>query len=172
MREKVLILDTSILCIWLKVPGKDTCGSGENVLTHDIVSDKINKEIENNTTFIIPVSSIIETGNHIAQSSGDRYNVAKKLVDIIHKSADAESPWATFTQQSSLWTSDALKLLANKWQETVVSGQSLGDASIVDVANYYHNLGRDVEIYTGDGGLKAYEPQHHDDIMVPRRRSR
>ena len=45
MREKVLILDTSILCIWLKVPGKDTCGSGENVLTHDIVSDKINKEI-------------------------------------------------------------------------------------------------------------------------------
>lgn len=27
---KVLIFDTSILCVWLGVPGKETCGSKEN----------------------------------------------------------------------------------------------------------------------------------------------
>ena len=25
--KKVLIIDTSILCVWLKVPGKETCGT-------------------------------------------------------------------------------------------------------------------------------------------------
>ncbi len=24
--KKVLIIDTSILCVWLEVPGKDSCG--------------------------------------------------------------------------------------------------------------------------------------------------
>ena len=24
--KKVLVIDTSVLCVWLKVPGKETCG--------------------------------------------------------------------------------------------------------------------------------------------------
>ena len=50
--------------------------------------------------------------------------------------------------------------------ETVVAGQALGDASIVEVVNYYTDLGYRVEILTGDEGLKAYEPT----VEVPRRR--
>ena len=46
------------------------------------------------------------------------------------------------------------------------SGQALGDASIVEVVNYYTDLGYRVEILTGDEGLKAYEPT----VEVPRRR--
>lgn len=49
-------------------------------------------------------------------------------------------------------------MLADRWKESVISGQSLGDASIVDVANYYASAGFEVEIFTGDEGLKAYEP--------------
>ena len=55
-----------------------------------------------------------------------------------------------------------------RWKESVISGQSLGDASIVDVANYYASAGFEVEIFTGDQGLKAYEPSSI--IVIPRRR--
>ena len=44
--RKVLILDTSILCVWLKVPGKETCGSGANTITYDTVHTKIEEEVK------------------------------------------------------------------------------------------------------------------------------
>ena len=59
-------------------------------------------------------------------------------------------------------------MLADRWKESVISGQSLGDASIVDVANYYASAGFEVEIFTGDEGLKAYEPVAA--VIKPRRR--
>lgn len=168
--KKVLILDTSILCVWLRVPGKETCGSGTAEITYDMVCKKVDVEARLGTTFILPMAVIIETGNHIAQSTGNRFSVASSLVEIIHKSVDATSPWAAFTVQSDLWKEEALKQLANRWKGTVVSGQSLGDASIVDVANYYHQAGYEVEIYTGDAGLKSYEPSVRITKMKPRRR--
>lgn len=64
--KKVLILDTSVICVWLQVPGKDTCGRSGNILTHDMVKAKIESEQELGTTFVLPIASVIETGNHIA----------------------------------------------------------------------------------------------------------
>lgn len=85
--------------------------------------------------------------------------------------ADEKSPWAAFSAQSNLWKPEKLKSLAEKWRETVISGQSIGDASIVDVAEYYFKSGFATEIFTGDEGLKAYEPQHEDiTVLRPRRR--
>lgn len=168
MKKKVLIFDTSVLCVWLKVPGKETCGSEENRLTFDVVNAKIEKEKSQGTTFVLPIASIIETGNHIAHSTGDRHVVGHAFADIISATADQISPWAAFTEQSELWKKENLKVLAERWKESVISGQSLGDASIVDVANYYASAEFEVEIFTGDEGLKAYEPS--TTVVKPRRR--
>ena len=170
MKNKVLIFDTSVLCVWLKVPGKETCGSGKNVLTFEDVEAKIEEEKLAKTTFVLPIASIIETGNHIAHSSGDRHELGNSFAEVIEATADNVSPWAAFTEQSGLWEKENLKVLAQKWKESVISGQSLGDATIVDVANYYAKAGFEVEIYTGDEGLKAYEPT--SEVVVPRRRKR
>lgn len=168
MKKKVLIFDTSVLCVWLKVPGKETCGTEINRLTHDVVNTKIEEEKKHGTTFVLPVASIIETGNHIAHSAGDKHVVGYAFADIISATADQISPWAAFTEQSDLWKKENLKILAERWRECVISGQSLGDATIVDVANYYASAGFEVEIFTGDEGLKAYEPSVP--VMKPRRR--
>lgn len=168
MKNKVLIFDTSVLCVWLKVPGKETCGSGANLLTYDIVNAKIETEKLAKTTFVLPIASIIETGNHIAHSAGDRHELGNSFADVIEATADSVSPWAAFTEQSDLWRKEKLKELAEKWKESVISGQSLGDATIVDVANYYSKAGFEVEIFTGDEGLKAYEPLRV--VSAPRRR--
>ena len=44
MKKKVLIFDTSVLCVWLKVPGKETCGPEDNRLTYEVVNAKIEEE--------------------------------------------------------------------------------------------------------------------------------
>jgi hypothetical protein len=168
MKKKVLIFDTSVLCVWLKVPSKETCGPEGNQLTFDIVDAKIEDEKKLGTTFVLPIASIIETGNHIAHSTGDRHAVGHAFADIISATADQISPWAAFTEQSDLSKQETLKVLADRWKESVISGQSLGDASIVDVANYYASAGFEVEIFTGDEGLKAYEPTTV--VVKPRRR--
>lgn len=165
--KKVLIMDTSILCVWLKVKGKETCGSGVHCIGYEEVNQKIMSEMQESTEFVLPLATIIETGNHIAHMPGDRYEVAQEFADIIERTTDNISPWAAFTAQNSLWEPENLKALIHTWLSTVNADQSLGDASIVDVANYYSRLGCDVEIYTGDEGLKSYEPQSR---MIPRRR--
>ena len=170
MKNKVLIFDTSVLCVWFRVPGKDTCGSGMNLLTYGIVNRKIEEEKANGTVFVLPIASIIETGNHIAHSVGDRHKLGSSFAEVIEATADNASPWAAFTEQSELWKKEKLKMLAKKWRESVITGQELGDATIVDVANYYAKAGFEVEIFTGDEGLKAYEPVSM--AVVPRRRKR
>lgn len=172
MKKKVLVMDTSMLCVWLKVNGLETCGPDSDRWDYDRVKKVIDGEMENQTLFVLPVASIIETGNHIAHANGDKYTMVKALCDIIVKTAEETSPWAAFTEQSHLWTKDGLKNLANRWQKTGVTGQSIGDASIVDVAEFYSQLpNHEVEILTGDEGLKAYQPSKPATArLIPRRK--
>ena len=151
MKKKVLIFDTSVLCVWLKVPGKETCGPDNSKMTYDIVNEKIEEEKKLGTTFVLPIASIIETGNHIAHSAGDRHAVGQVFAGIISATADQISPWAAFTEQSELWKKENLKVLAERWKESVNA-----------------SAGFEVEIFTGDQGLKAYEPSSI--IVIPRRR--
>lgn len=166
--RKVLIIDTSILCVWLDVPGKDTCGPDDDRWDLARVDDKIVAEDLAGTTFVLPLASIIETGNHIAQAPHSRKERADALADLMRKSADEETPWAAFAHQSELWGSERLKTLADTWPVLAARRMSLGDTTIIDVAEYYAALGCRVEIFTGDKGLKAYQPATPQEI--PRRR--
>lgn len=165
--RKVLIIDTCILCVFLGVPDMDDCGPDNDKWDYERVSKKIQTEISNSSLLVLPMATLIETGNHIAQANGERYDVANKLSEIIIKVANEEEPWAAFTFQSKLWTEDNLIKLAEIWPKLAVQGISIGDATIKDVAEYYADSGYSVEILTGDQGLKAYEPPV---TTVPRRR--
>ncbi len=168
--KKVLIIDTSILCVWLDVPGMDTCGPDHDQWNRERVQLKIEEEMQAQSTFVLPLATIIETGNHIAQASHSRRERAEALADLMTKSADQRSPWAAFSEQNVLWSSEKLKKLAGVWPDLAVSRLSIGDATIKNVADYYSQMGFMVEIMTGDQGLKSYEPLHPAE--VPRRRKR
>lgn len=49
--RKVLVIDTSVLCVWLKVPGKETCGPSNALVSYKMVSEKIEEEKKKGTTF-------------------------------------------------------------------------------------------------------------------------
>lgn len=168
--KKVLVLDTSILCVWLQVPGKDFCGPNSDKWDKRRVDQRINAALKEKVTFVLPLATIIETGNHISQAAHSRKEKAELLADLMSKSADQTSPWAAFSEQSALWTSERLKKLAEDWPNLAMEKFSLGDATIKDVAEYYSQAGFAVEILTGDRGLKAYEPTVA--VEPPRRRKR
>lgn len=169
MSRKVLIIDTSVLCCWLRVPGKDEAGPLNDLWNFKRIDSLIKREIKAKSTLVLPLATIIETGNHIAQSSGNRFECATKLADCIRKTADAETPWAAFTDQSELWGRENIRLLADGWPQLANSQISIGDATIKDVAEHYSKVGFEVEIITGDAGLKAYQPTPST-VLVPRRR--
>lgn len=166
MARKVLIIDTSILCCLLDVPGKSTCGSGDDRWDKDRVDRLLASEV--NSVLVLPLATIIETGNHIAQAPGERFDSAIRLSEHISQAAEAKSPWAAFTDQAELWGADRLRDLAARWPLLAVAKISIGDATIADVAEFYARGGYEVEIVTGDAGLKAYEPK--DTFPLPRRR--
>lgn len=167
--NKAVIIDTSILCVWLRVPGKETCGPDNNRWDYERANNKINEEIANGALLVLPMATIIETGNHIAQSAGDKHELVNKFADHIENTIDGNSPWTSFNQQSHLMEGEPLREILRKWRDTANAGQSLGDALIAEIANYYNTLGADVEILTGDEGLKAYEPAPRAKL-IPRRR--
>jgi len=168
--KKVLIIDTSILCVLLEIPNMNTCGPDNDRWNKQRVDEKIKTEAGNATTFVLPLATIIETGNHIAQSAHSRKERAELLANFMKKSADNETPWAAFSDQSILWSPEQMKELADSWPPLADQKLSLGDATIKDVAEYYARMSFKVEILTGDNGLKAYEPIAPPEI--PRRRSR
>jgi len=168
--RQILEIDTSILCVWMNVPDMETCGPDRDKWDRQRVEAKIEEEMQNNTTFVLPLATIIETGNHIAHAGHSRRERGKVLAELMHKSADQQTPWAAFSDQSVLWSPEKLKALADSWPDLVAQKLSLGDATIKDVAEYYAQAGYSVEILTGDQGLKAHELVAP--VAVPRRRRR
>lgn len=173
MAKKVLILDTSILCVWLQIPGMNTIEKlGEPKITHRDVEDKIKKEVEISTRIVLPLASIIECGNHITQiKRKDSQNYVTQFANFIERALDGTEPWDIFTNQTVLFTKERLRELVKTWKQLSQSGISMGDSSIIQVALYYDSMGYTAEIYTGDTGLKAYQPVPKPQIL-PRNRNR
>ncbi len=169
--RKVLIIDTSILCVWLKVPNMETCGNDSDRWNFERVDAKIQEELENKTTFVLPLATIIETGNHISQSNGDAFGLAQRFCELLRKTANEETPWSAFSRQDELWTKEKLIELSEKWPKPASERVSIGDFTIRDVAELYSRTQNMVEIFTGDGGLKAYEVEVNE-RLIPRRRKK
>lgn len=171
--KKVLVIDTSILCVWLSVPGKTTCGTAKDQWDKARVTQLLGEEITARTTLVLPLATILETGNHIAQANSQhRRETACELAELMKQAADQTTPWAAFTDQSELWNTEALRRLAAEWPDMAVRKISIGDVTIKTVAEYYAQAGFTVEILTADQGLKSYEPRTSPSIPRRRRNSR
>lgn len=132
------------------------------------VETLIEEETESRSTFVLPLATIVETGNHIAQAPDRRYDTATELMTLLKRTLDEEEPWAAFSHQADLWGQRNLESLVTSWPTLAASGLSLGDATIKNVAEFYASTGFEVMIATGDQGLKAYEAVAPP--RIPRRR--
>lgn len=166
MKHKILVLDTSVLCVYLEIPGKDVC-SGQINLTHEMAVNEINTKEQGGWKFVLPVACVIEAGNHIAQCTGDRFSIASRLVTMIRAAIQAQSPWIVFQDNLDIWHPDNIAWL-DDWANHAASGLSMADRTIALIADDYSRKGFEVDIFTCDSQLKAYQPT--PPIMIPRRR--
>jgi len=171
MSQKVWIIDTGVLLVWLGVPNKTPFEIDGETWDKNYI-EKLIQQARNSTniTLVLPFATLIETGNNIAHikspHGSQRYPLAKKLANILTDAIDEENPWAAFTAQYNLWEEETLKKLAKEWPPLAAQadtkkdkgGLSMGDVTIKWVAEFYAEMGYHVETLTGDKGLKSYEP--------------
>jgi len=81
----ICIIDTTIMLNLLEVP--------ERSQDKDDVKKQFAKILETKDTLVLPLATMIETGNQIAQITGSkRYDIASKFQEYLMKTADGLAP--------------------------------------------------------------------------------
>ncbi|MDD4239068.1 MAG: hypothetical protein PHT62_11030 [Desulfotomaculaceae bacterium] len=121
-----------------------------------------------NDWVILPIASIIETGNHIAHISdgNTRRAVARNFADYLRDTADNKAPWSLISLE---WTPDDLRKFADIFPEQAMRQIGFGDMSIIDAYDDYIKRapGVSVRIWSTDAHLSAYR---YDAPEIGRRR--
>lgn len=158
----VSIIDTSILCNILNIPARNQ--------DHETVRKELEQlSKDKNQLLILPLASIIETGNHIAHiSDGNiRRDRAALLGELIKKTILNQAPWHFYGNE--LDQQDLLKL-ADEWVEHATAGISLGDLSIIQV------FFKVKENTLGIGSIRIWSLDKHlsnyNEVLVPPQRRR
>jgi hypothetical protein len=93
--KQITFLDTSVLCELLEVPGK--CRDDDEVRI------EFELRVAEGERFVIPITAVIETGNHIANANGDRWTAAQRLAAMV-EAASADRP--PFAPNQVAWDAD------------------------------------------------------------------
>lgn len=128
--SSVCIIDTSIFLNLLNVPGK-------NQDKAKVVED-FTEYAQSGVTFILPMATIIETGNHIAQN-GDgnlRRQTADRFCIAVKGAFNGQAPYRPSefpsTTEILTWIDDFPRCAGqNKSPTKIHEGTSFGDLSII-----------------------------------------
>lgn len=153
----ICLIDTSVFLNLLNVPDKSQ--------NKDEVVREYHEYVDLGMTFILPMATILETGNHIAQNGDGRVRreTAIRFCDVVRGAFEGEAPYTPSefpNMQTILTWLDKFPELAgrNKSSDRVGEGTSFGDLSIIEefnrcVARYSMS---EVFIWSFDEDLKIY----------------
>lgn len=156
----VWFIDTSVLVHLLQVPGLSRPGD----LDRDKALDDFRARHAAGDQFLLPITTVIETGNHICQvkDGQQRRKTAQRFHEVLTKVIARQSPWLLDEVQ---WDNDFLGSLLDgaatgqPWVEHACQ-QTLGggDLSIlVERDQYRARTGlRHVRVWTLDHALDAF----------------
>lgn len=127
--NSICLIDTSIFLNLLDVPSRNE--------SKEIIFQNFQEYIEAGCIFLLPMATILETGNHIAQN-GDG-NIRRKTASLFVKAVlDAfagEAPWRPMefptTQEMSTWLAEFPDQAGRNKTSQKLEGMSLGDFSII-----------------------------------------
>jgi hypothetical protein len=85
----VEFVDTSILCNLLEVPGKSQD-------REKVVEELQRKMRSRDCDLLLPMTAVIETGNHIAQLADGRLrrSCAERFAEVLRMVVEGKAPWA------------------------------------------------------------------------------
>ena len=156
----VRFMDTSIVMNLLEVP--HMCADAESV------KSEFAKAVAEKETLILPMSTIIESGNHIAHITNGtiRREKALKFQEFLKKTAREEATWTFYGVEL---TKEDLEFLADEVPNRALHmGMGIGDMSIIRFYEKYKEttpgIGR-IMIWSTDAHLAGYR-----EMMTMKRR--
>ena len=145
----ICLVDTSILCELFEVPNR--CRDAAGVL------DEMSRKVERKESLLLPMSTILETGNHIGQNGDGRQRrrTAKTFVDLIQKAIRGETPFTP----TPFFEIEALLEWIGEFPDWANRGSGLGDLTILKEFHRQCALNRQrrVYIWSIDGHLSCYD---------------
>lgn len=145
----VAVVDTSVLCELLAIPGLCAAASAWE--------DEWRRRIKRGERFLVPLTTVIETGNHVGQIKDGalRRAAAERFVRDVQLASAGRLPFVT-APLPSLPDVDALIARFVEW---ATRGSGLGDLSLVQVFERQAALNPDrrVYIWTQDAHLAGYD---------------
>lgn len=159
----VRFIDTSIMLNLLEVPKH--CQDKEKVKA------EWKKVLNNNETLIMPIATIIETGNHIAHISegSARRDITLRFQEFLQKTADSEAPWELY---GAGLNAEEIRYLADHLMEYTQDNVGIGDMTIIYAYQKY------IEEKPAIGTIMIWSMDHHlasyreDNVSMRRRRKR
>ena len=147
MSKVIWLIDTSVLCNILRVPGR--CQAA------DTIAQEFAARGKRGDTFLLPLTTVLETGNHIGQlkEAGLRRMVGERFIDTIRRSLAGELPFApiAFPENKQM-----LGLLPD-FSMHLEKGSGFGDYLVVQDWRAQIELNRtravDVAVWSTDGHL-------------------
>lgn len=145
------IIDTSVFCNILRVPNR--CQDADEIhrQLRAIISEGL-------TELLLPTTSILETGNHIAQNGDGRLRRAhaESFVTQVISAFEGEAPWTPTVFPNR---EDILSWI-HEFPECAMREVSFGDLTIIKLWEAQRELyqrRRRVYIWTCDEDLKGYD---------------
>lgn len=154
----VVFIDTSVLLNILKVPDK-----AQNV---EAVKAQLTSYHQNGSTLLLPITAVIETGNHIAQIKGHKYEkktCAQKFSDMLGAVSTGDAPWAP---NELTWNSTFITRIISgvntgqRLEHLLEAGRfGAGDLAILAEAQEYKDRSRisKVEIWTLEDEIYSFK---------------
>lgn len=128
--SSVCLIDTSVFLNLLNVPNR-------NQEREQVIQDYTDYA-DNECTFILPMATILETGNHIAQNGdgGTRRETAQRFCDAVIGAFNGDAPYKPIefpsTHEIATWLGEFPNEAGkNKSATKLGEGTSLGDLSII-----------------------------------------
>ncbi len=144
--KRVTFIDTSVLCELVQVPGKSQ-------RPHDVMSE-FRRRVQDGEGFVLPITALIETGNHIAQASGNRRSAAERLANLMDAAARSREP---FVLHQTTWDADFL--------DDLCGGDSTGQP-FVDLAGNGQMGAGDVAILVERDRFLSASSFERDDVKI------
>lgn len=160
----VRFIDTSVMMNLLEVPGR--CADSQ------MIKDEFRQIIDNKEVLILPIATIIETGNHIAHISNgnSRRTIASKFGEFLRKTAEGEAQWKLYGIELD---KEGLVYLADHIEENAMQQVGVGDMSIIHEYEQYKSntpgIGR-IMIWSTDRHLQGYIEENVSETTYRRRR--
>ena len=146
---EVILVDTSIFLNVLNIPDFNQ--------NYDVVFDEFEALLETEARFLLPLATILETGNHIARirNGAARRRSAERIGREVRKALDNRAPWGL----TPLPDRPQLAAWLDSFPDAAMRELGLGDHSIVKAweASCRSNPFDRIRIWSLDGHLTGYD---------------